>query len=274
MATEVNKYRIWCETESAHVYVWAEAEPTVCPNNNGHTIDASKTAVVDTITTTEVRLAEDAKNVVEINEVSNSPLNYRNKAPDVMLIIAPGENSGYMEFASLYDYQLLSIEYFSGDGSGAKLGDKISAWVDYRRDLFSILGPYGVLQEDETTADATIKVSPIVFGTGLLQVGYYVHFGAASNPEYEIIAMDREAETITLDRNLEIARSIGDHIFRSITMGRDLWVFPTNVPHEYGTSKIGSSRIPAGWMFRVSYDAIDTDGRTIIVNAEGGILES
>lgn len=35
------KYRIWCETEEAYVYTdFRESVPTVCPNNNGHTIGA------------------------------------------------------------------------------------------------------------------------------------------------------------------------------------------------------------------------------------------
>lgn len=221
-----------------------------------------------------VKLCPDCTNVVEIEEVSPSPLNYRNKPMPAMLVIESPATEGFVEMYSGYDYHLLSIEYFGGTGSGAVLGDTISAWVDYQRDLNDFLGPYGLLQEDETTADATIAVAAQAFGTGLLQVGYYVHFASAENPEYEIIALDRVANTITLDRNLENARSAGDHIFRSITMGRDIWVTPSSVSHEYGASKIGSSRIPAGWKFRIGYDAVDTDGRTIIVTAEGGILES
>ena len=41
------KYRIWCETESAYVSVWAEVAPIVCPNNNSHTIDETKTSITE-----------------------------------------------------------------------------------------------------------------------------------------------------------------------------------------------------------------------------------
>ena len=44
----VNKYRIWCITETANVYGWAESEPITCPNNTSHSIDTSKTAIVET----------------------------------------------------------------------------------------------------------------------------------------------------------------------------------------------------------------------------------
>jgi len=40
------KYRIWCEDEVTWVNTWDTEEPTVCPNNNSHTITTSKTTVV------------------------------------------------------------------------------------------------------------------------------------------------------------------------------------------------------------------------------------
>jgi hypothetical protein len=46
MAT-VNKYRVWCDTDSKYEYVWAETAPTACPTDTGHTIDTSKTSIVE-----------------------------------------------------------------------------------------------------------------------------------------------------------------------------------------------------------------------------------
>lgn len=39
-------YRIWCETEATHVETWALTLPTVCPNDDGHTIDPNKTSII------------------------------------------------------------------------------------------------------------------------------------------------------------------------------------------------------------------------------------
>lgn len=47
MSSQLVRYRVWCETESAYVYQWATAEPTDCPNNGAHTITTSKTAAVE-----------------------------------------------------------------------------------------------------------------------------------------------------------------------------------------------------------------------------------
>ena len=45
----VNRYRLWCETESAYVYAWGEAEPAQCPNNAAHSIDAGSVAIVQSV---------------------------------------------------------------------------------------------------------------------------------------------------------------------------------------------------------------------------------
>lgn len=51
---KIYKWRIYCETETAYVYNWASSEPTDCPNDSGHSIDSTKTAIVDSIETEEV----------------------------------------------------------------------------------------------------------------------------------------------------------------------------------------------------------------------------
>lgn len=43
----MKKWRVWCETESLHVSVWAADKPTTCPNDGGHTITAAKTCIIN-----------------------------------------------------------------------------------------------------------------------------------------------------------------------------------------------------------------------------------
>jgi len=62
----VNKYRIWCETESDYVYIWAETEPTTCPTNSGHTIDTDKTVI-------ETTVGDDSVSISEYQDESNRP---------------------------------------------------------------------------------------------------------------------------------------------------------------------------------------------------------
>jgi hypothetical protein len=42
----LNKYRVWCNTQSKYEFTWDEAAPTSCPTNGAHSIDSSKTSIV------------------------------------------------------------------------------------------------------------------------------------------------------------------------------------------------------------------------------------
>jgi len=64
--TTVNKYSIYCETEADTVYMWSENEPTVCPNNNGHTIDTDSISIVDHV----------EGNHVDINNIATTSDDY------------------------------------------------------------------------------------------------------------------------------------------------------------------------------------------------------
>lgn len=234
----------------------------------GHNTSANPSAVK------RVKLDPDEKHTVEVQEVSPGLLNYRTIALPRLSINA-ASSSGSVTKSLPYDYYMLNIEYWAGTGSDAKLGDKVTCEIDPDRNLTTLLGALGEVQEAETTTDAEVLVAAQAIAAGLLQPGYFVKFASTANPEYEIVSIDTATNKITLDRNLENARSAGDDIFRTIVMGRDIPVMPANVPHVYGESKIGASKVPAGWQIRVTYTKLagdTTDGREIDLAAEGGIL--
>jgi hypothetical protein len=43
----VYRWRIYCTTDARYEYTWSETEPTVCPIDAAHTIDANLTAIVE-----------------------------------------------------------------------------------------------------------------------------------------------------------------------------------------------------------------------------------
>ena len=47
--TTLNHYRIYCNTETAYVSKWGTEEPTVCPNDPGHSINTDSITVVESI---------------------------------------------------------------------------------------------------------------------------------------------------------------------------------------------------------------------------------
>lgn len=55
----VNQYRIRCTTDAKDEFTWSETEPTTCPTNTAHTIDAAKTVIVDAVADNEVKIQEE-----------------------------------------------------------------------------------------------------------------------------------------------------------------------------------------------------------------------
>jgi hypothetical protein len=49
MASEVNRYRYFCQTESNYVYKWDTTKPTTCVNNVAHTIDSNSITIIDSV---------------------------------------------------------------------------------------------------------------------------------------------------------------------------------------------------------------------------------
>jgi hypothetical protein len=73
MSSPVYKYRYYCTTEATYVYKWDTTTPTVCPNNNGHTINSASITIIDTRaenTTTVVNLPTSAFDEVRVVERS------------------------------------------------------------------------------------------------------------------------------------------------------------------------------------------------------------
>ena len=64
--SDLYKYRIYCETESTYAYIWAETEPTVCPNNNTHTIDSGSITIIEQQLDDELRMS-DGRSIVSAN---------------------------------------------------------------------------------------------------------------------------------------------------------------------------------------------------------------
>lgn len=48
----IYKWRVWCNTDNDWYEVWNPIEPSNCPQNSAHTIDETKTVIIDTISST------------------------------------------------------------------------------------------------------------------------------------------------------------------------------------------------------------------------------
>ena len=62
----VYKYRIYCNTENQYTYTWNTIKPSVCPNNNTHSIDTDTICIVDTISNKNQLLETDVFKRVKV----------------------------------------------------------------------------------------------------------------------------------------------------------------------------------------------------------------
>lgn len=234
--------------------------------------------------------------IVEINEIENGTKFYRNFAfPELSL--ESGDTDKFVDLVLPFNFWFLSIEFFSGPGSGAKLGDRISALVDPLVNIPDRLGLLGLPTNLGTTqaalnpGDNGVQVHAAVMGNpdllnGFFRIGAHLYFGAdTSGTEYTIIGHDFDNNKVllavfdhatkTYTPNSIDTFALGATMHRTIVAGDRISVLPTYDGNVYGASKIGSSKLPANTPFRVHFfkKSGDTDTRDIRVNIEGMVGE-
>lgn len=86
----VNHYRVFCETEQSYAYIWSTLAPSVCPNNNTHTITTNSISIIDQVNNSQTEITNlqsdnvETLQVLEKNVIFNLPSYlgvslYRNK---------------------------------------------------------------------------------------------------------------------------------------------------------------------------------------------------
>lgn len=229
--------------------------------------------------------------IVEINEIENGTKFYHNFAfPDISL--DANTDDGYVDLVLPMDFWFLSIEFYAGPGSGAVLGDHISALVSPKLTIPGALSAkgapatWGNITADIAIGDEWVSVNSNLIQDedlrdGFLRIGSHIYFGANTNTEYTITDHDlgnNKIQIATLDFDTRVytlgateAYTTGDAMYRTIVAGDRIGVLPTYDGNVYGASKIGSSKLPANTPFRVHYYKKSGSGgtRDICINIEG-----
>ena len=115
MATEVNRYRLYCQTESDYVYKWDTVPPTKCVNDISHTVDSNTVTIIDTVSTTYVSIMDIAK--TQYQEVGhgnkNIIMNFKGLFGKTRLrdnFVVQGTADIINNVGTSTEYQLLTIE--------------------------------------------------------------------------------------------------------------------------------------------------------------------
>ena len=230
MTTEVNHYRVYCTTESAYVYKWDSIEPTVCPNNNTHTIDAALTTIVESIATNTVKAEENSEGDFETSHIIvNIPTG------------TPGDVTTY-DVSWPMDIMLWKTELSI---TSDMIGDEITvvAAPETTIGVITVLANAGV-----TTISVNSTVTANIY-RGLLVV---LDDGVNKNVVGRCTAVDKINGTISFQTPTTNSYSPGTPVKIGIYVLNKIQLFEINTM-KIGDKGIKGKLVPAGTILRVYY---------------------
>jgi len=231
MPATVYKYRIWCVTEGDYVYAWGEDEPTVCPNNCDHTIDATKTTIERSI----------SEEVVEIKE-ENTPTGGHYRCLGAAFDAANNATTTY-DFSIPYPISLLSATVPTMD---LQSGDV--AHLDVAPETV-----IGVITSNVAAEATEINVSSTVMEN--IDIGRCLILDDGVNDErHAVVAMNAVGSSVTIDTGTTNSYNVASPTYckMSVCMAHNIEI-SSGTRLELGESKIGGSYIPANTTIRTTY---------------------
>lgn len=233
-APTVYKYRIYCNTESANVYQWAETGPATCPNNTAHSINLNSISIVD----------QQGPSIFAIKEETISTGgHYRTESKKISANAGPNVITS-IQFSWPYDVSVLAI-YMSPDSSSD--GDSLTITVGANTIL-------GILTQDIAAGVTTIPVSSSVITN--IAKGYYVSVDDGNNADNlaRVIAIDAINNTITTELATTHSFTAASPTYIKVNVRPvDQLELVAGLQYALGMKKIGGSFIPANTVVTVDY---------------------
>jgi len=197
------KFKFKCVTEDAWVYMVkenSEGEPTTCPNDTGHQIDADSIVRVDDCTEA-VQLIKPAS-----FDLIKTTRRMRTKGESVA--VAQEDTTAVITFSVPYDVDMVCAKVFY---PGARPQDYMETYVK-----LSGHPDYGTTTQAHSENDTVINVSDEIMSVPVLGPGLFLEI---SGQEYEIVSFDSSAKTVTLRTGLagDVASGAGIKVMEKLS---------------------------------------------------------
>lgn len=230
MSKQVNKYRVYCNTEQTYNFAWSDTIPTACPTNDQHTIDDVTITIVDSITTSAVNILQESVPTGGNYRVEGRKMNIAANSTQIEDIVFP------------YQLSVLTITVSTGEENE---DDILDAFIAPDTTI-------GVLTQGANQGTTTLNVSPTVVDN--ITVGYRVGIVSESTPVDlgECIAIDNLNNTITLQNGIPQNFTIGSYVQMSVNNVKN-FVLMGNTTYELARKTIGSSPLYPGLVVRIRY---------------------
>lgn len=238
------QWRLRCTTDTRFEYIWSETEPTLCPTDGAHTIDSSKTTIVDKI----------ADNLIQIKEES-TPTGGNFRA-ETKTINVPANTTQSFDYSWDFPIAVYAVYFVTT--------------TDHEGDIIDLeVGPettIGTITSDVSASTSVIPVSSTVLG--YIEIGFEFNLTDGVNNDdlgyvTDIDLVNSTVTTQTATTNSFLAAT-PTYVQQSVHMVENYEIGP---PWEYviGESKIGGSYVPSGTVVRVTYTNSDVSNAKKII---------
>ena len=242
MNIPLTQYLVPCLTEDARITTDYRASiPTVCPNNNTHTINPEGIIILNTI----------QSKTVTINENSNVTTGGYYRADQFELAISGGTGvTGFCDISYSYNVSGYSVTFLT---SSDNIGDTFE-FVSYPNT------PAGAISSDLGTGGTSIIIS----SAPLLNPGFDITLtdGTNTNNLGFITSIDINTNTINFSNAAVNSYTSGANLLFTIPRYKG-GKFINNHNVNLGFSKIGSAGLPAGKIVRLIYTNSNGNPKTI-----------
>ena len=234
---DIYKYRLKCITEDTNVECWRESPPTVCPNNNTHTIDSGSIVIIN----------KRLNNEVIISEEKTLKTGGYFQAQSVSIDIPA--SSGWHEetFSFPIPISLLSASYVANSDIAGDEGEFLIG-----HDTIT-----GVITSDIAVDDNVLDVSQTVIDNTF--VGCWIKVNTEDFGR--VLFVDEDNLKITVENAATGIHTAADYVKQTVKMSPHLR-FPNTGVIVIGESAIGGSYIPADVQIKIRYNNISGTAKT------------
>ena len=243
------KYRVHCTTDNQNEFIWLDendSEPTTCPTNTSHSIDSSKTTIVDSRKPENIRIKEESIPTGEHFMCETKVIN--TNANDT------SEN----DYSWPFPISILAVYMITSDHEG----DNFEALIAPDTTI-------GTITSDVAADDTVINVSQTVIDN--TSVGYILTLDDGTNNDNlgHVLAIDKVAKTITVE-----TAAVNNFLAATPTYVKQTVYYLRNYEFgpawEYviGESKIGASYLPANTILRARYTNNSITNKKLVVKFE------
>lgn len=232
----LSQWQVFCTSNNRNEYVWSETEPTTCPFDPiGHTIDTTKTAIIQKI----------QNNVFTIQEELVSLTQGIYKFKGYKTAIPPG-TPGDVTIINVSWPRPITLLNGDFDSNTNQIGDEINASIIPNT-------PIGAITATVTAGATVINVSPTVFTHCYNGFKVFLTDGVNMNDLGECMSKNPTAGTITVQtaavRNFS---PLGPtYVLIEAEVVSSLHV-TTQKTYEFARKKIGGKTL-SNVVFRIAY---------------------